>query len=106
VILFIISHRNAIPTNDNNERTFGPVVSISKFDGSETEAVRLANDSKYGLASSLYSQDLEKAKRIASKIHAGQVGINCYPLNHMNVACPWVGHSTYSLLNSCSGAAL
>jgi acyl-CoA reductase-like NAD-dependent aldehyde dehydrogenase len=72
--------------------TFGPVVSVSCFDGSEEEAVRLANDTEYGLASAVYSKDEEKARRVASKIHAGQVGINCYALDHMDVHCPWVGH--------------
>ena len=71
------------------KETFGPVVSISKFDGSEQEAVRLANNSKYGLASSVYTSDKSKAQRVASRINAGQVGINCYALDNMNVHCPW-----------------
>jgi len=62
------------------KETFGPVVSVSPFDGTEAEAVRLANDTEYGLASSVYSKDETKAARIASKIQAGQVGINCYAL--------------------------
>ena len=65
------------------KETFGPVVSITPFDGTEAEAVRLANDTEYGLASSVYSKDKAKAGRIAAKIQAGQVGINCYPLDHM-----------------------
>lgn len=74
------------------EETFGPVVCLSRFDGSEAEAVRLANDTEYGLASCVYTTDLDKATRVASQIDAGQVGINCYALEHMDVACPWVGH--------------
>jgi acyl-CoA reductase-like NAD-dependent aldehyde dehydrogenase len=69
--------------------TFGPVVAISTFDGSEEEAIRLANDTEYGLAGSVYSQDLSKAKRVASRVRCGQVGINCWALENMNVACPW-----------------
>jgi acyl-CoA reductase-like NAD-dependent aldehyde dehydrogenase len=69
--------------------TFGPVVAISTFDGSEEEAIRLANDTEYGLAGSVYSQDLSKAKRVASRVRCGQVGINCWALEKMNVACPW-----------------
>jgi len=72
--------------------TFGPVVAIAKFDGSEASAVRLANDTEYGLGSSVYTQDTEKANRIAELIDAGQVGINCYPIEFMGVQCPWVGH--------------
>jgi len=74
------------------KETFGPVVAIAKFDGTEEEAVRLANDTEYGLGSSVYSKDSEKANRIAALIDAGQVGINCYPLEFMGVQCPWVGH--------------
>jgi succinate-semialdehyde dehydrogenase/glutarate-semialdehyde dehydrogenase len=74
------------------EETFGPVVALTPFDGSEETAIRLANDTEYGLASCVYTQDLEKARRVASRIHAGQVGINCYALENMSVFCPWVGH--------------
>mmetsp|Transcript_19182 Transcript_19182/g.40377 ORF Transcript_19182/g.40377 Transcript_19182/m.40377 type:complete len:466 (+) Transcript_19182:389-1786(+) len=74
------------------KETFGPVVAIAKFDGTEKEAVRLANDTEYGLGSSVYTEDTEKANRIAALIDAGQVGINCYPLEFMGIQCPWVGH--------------
>jgi len=74
------------------EETFGPVVSLTRFSGSEVDAIRLANDTEYGLASAVYTQDLEKAQRVALGIDAGQVGINCYSLENMDVACPWVGH--------------
>jgi succinate-semialdehyde dehydrogenase/glutarate-semialdehyde dehydrogenase len=72
--------------------TFGPVVAIAKFDGSEKEAIRVANNSEYGLASCVYTQDLDKATRVAGRIGAGQVGINCYALGSMDLNCPWVGH--------------
>lgn len=76
------------------EETFGPVISLSPFDGSESEAIRLANDTEYGLASCVYTRDVEKAERVANAIETGQVGINCYSLDHMNPACPWVGHKS------------
>lgn len=79
------------------EETFGPVVSLCPFDGSEAEAIRLANDTEYGLASSVYTKDIDKANRVASAIEAGQVGINCYSLEHMDVACPWTGHKQSGL---------
>lgn len=74
------------------KETFGPVVSITKFDGSEAEGIRLANKTEYGLGSCVYTKDVERAKRVAARIGAGQVGINCYALENMDVHCPWVGH--------------
>jgi acyl-CoA reductase-like NAD-dependent aldehyde dehydrogenase len=79
------------------EETFGPVVCLTPFDGSEEAAVALANDTVYGLAAAVYSQDETKAQRVAAQIQAGQVGINCYAPSHMNVACPWVGHKESGL---------
>mmetsp|Transcript_24944 Transcript_24944/g.54396 ORF Transcript_24944/g.54396 Transcript_24944/m.54396 type:complete len:478 (-) Transcript_24944:79-1512(-) len=74
--------------------TFGPVVSLATFDGSEEEAVRLANDTEYGLASCVYTKDMKRATRVARRINSGQVGINCYSLDNAHLACPWVGHKS------------
>lgn len=79
------------------DETFGPVVALTPFDGTEETAVKLANDTHYGLASAVYTQDLTKAQRVASQIEAGQVGINCYSLDHMDIRCPWVGHKQSGL---------
>lgn len=57
------------------EEIFGPVVSIIPFD-SEEEAIAIANDSIYGLAGAVWSQDLDRAKRVARQIRTGQVDIN------------------------------
>jgi acyl-CoA reductase-like NAD-dependent aldehyde dehydrogenase len=72
--------------------TFGPVLSITPFDGSEVEAVRLSNDTPYGLAAYVYTQDLDKAARVSVGIKAGQVGVNNYAPFNASAACPWVGH--------------
>merc|ERR1712176_658207 len=72
--------------------TFGPVISIGTFDGSEEEAIRLANDTEYGLTSCVYTTDKLKATRVARRIRSGQVGINCYSIDHASSNCPWVGH--------------
>lgn len=61
------------------EEIFGPVVSVIRFKTDE-EAVRLANQSKYGLAGAVWSQDAEKAMRIARRLRAGTVWINEYHL--------------------------
>jgi aldehyde dehydrogenase (NAD+) len=57
------------------EEVFGPVLSIITYDDEE-EAVRLANDTIYGLAAGVWSKDVERAKRVARRIRAGQVDIN------------------------------
>lgn len=76
------------------EETFGPVVALSTFDGTEKAAVALANDSTYGLTASVYSEDLASAGRIAAGIAAGQVGINNNPLfsGKNSIYSPFVGH--------------
>jgi acyl-CoA reductase-like NAD-dependent aldehyde dehydrogenase len=57
------------------EEIFGPVLSILTYED-EAEAVRLANDTEYGLAAAVWSGDVERAKRVARRIRAGQVDIN------------------------------
>lgn len=63
------------------EEIFGPVACISTFD-SEEEAVALANSSSFGLASCVWSKDVEHAKQLARKINAGTVWINTYGMFH------------------------
>jgi aldehyde dehydrogenase (NAD+) len=58
------------------EEIFGPVVTILPFDD-EDEAIALANDSTYGLAATAWTQDLGRAHRIAKRLKAGTVGLNC-----------------------------
>ncbi|MEX1025988.1 MAG: aldehyde dehydrogenase family protein [Planctomycetota bacterium] len=87
-----------------SEETFGPVVSLATFDGSEAEAVRLANDTHYGLGANVYSGDRERAVRVASQIRSGQVGVNRY-LSGSSKA-PWVGarQSGFGFLGGVEGA--
>jgi len=65
-------------TNDMTiarEEIFGPVLSVIAYD-SEEEAIRIANDSEYGLHAAVLGTDLERAHRVASQIRAGRVVIN------------------------------
>jgi phenylacetaldehyde dehydrogenase len=58
------------------EEIFGPVVTILPFDD-EDEAVALANNSTYGLAATAWTNDLGRAHRLAKRLKAGTVGLNC-----------------------------
>jgi aldehyde dehydrogenase (NAD+) len=65
-------------TNDMTvaqEEIFGPVLSVIAYD-SEDEAIRIANDSKYGLHSAVLGTDLQRARRVAAQLRAGRVVIN------------------------------
>ncbi len=59
------------------EEIFGPVICVIPYD-SVDEAVKIANDSDYGLAGSVYTTDVEKGLEIASRVRTGTYGINWY----------------------------
>lgn len=59
-----------------NEEIFGPVVTILPFDDDD-EAIALANDSTYGLAATAWTSNLGRAHRLAKRLKAGTVGLNC-----------------------------
>jgi aminomuconate-semialdehyde/2-hydroxymuconate-6-semialdehyde dehydrogenase len=61
----------------NTEEIFGPVVTLQAFDDEE-EALRLANSTPYGLAASLWTDDLRRAHRLAARIESGIVWINTW----------------------------
>lgn len=59
------------------EEIFGPVLAVIAFD-TEEEAVRIANDTEFGLAAGVWTENLGKAHRMSSRINAGQVYVNEY----------------------------
>ncbi|BBY78370.1 aldehyde dehydrogenase [Mycolicibacterium parafortuitum] len=70
---------------DNNDRLaqeeiFGPVITITPYED-EADAVRLANDTEFGLAGTVWSQDPARATEIARAMHTGSVGVNHYQLD-------------------------
>jgi aminomuconate-semialdehyde/2-hydroxymuconate-6-semialdehyde dehydrogenase len=68
----------------NREEIFGPVVTITPFD-SEEEVIAYANDTDYGLASSVWTQNLSRAHRVAEQIHTGTVWVNCWLVRDLRV---------------------
>jgi len=72
-----------------HEETFGPVVAVTRFDGSEDEGVRFANDTVYGLGANVWTADPARAARVAARLRAGQVGVNRYLGGA--AGSPWVG---------------
>ncbi|WP_428775440.1 aldehyde dehydrogenase family protein [Vibrio sp.] len=71
------------------EEIFGPVLTVAPFD-SEAEAVELANDNIYGLAASVFTQDLSRAHRVVKALHAGTVCVNTH--DALDPALPFGGY--------------
>src|SRR6478609_2441806 len=68
----------------NREEIFGPVVTITPFD-SEEEVINHANDVEYGLSSSVWTQNLSRAHRVAERINTGTVWVNCWLVRDLRV---------------------
>ncbi|HEX4300211.1 MAG TPA: aldehyde dehydrogenase [Gammaproteobacteria bacterium] len=68
----------------NQEEIFGPVVTLWPFDD-EQEALELANGTSYGLTATLFSRDVTRCHRLASKLEAGLIWINCWMLRDLRV---------------------
>jgi succinate-semialdehyde dehydrogenase/glutarate-semialdehyde dehydrogenase len=80
-------------TNDMRamqEETFGPTLPIATFK-TEVEAIRLANDSEFGLTASVWTADYARGRRVAEKIEAGSVCVNEVLYTHGIGQTPWGG---------------
>ncbi len=71
------------------EEIFGPVLTTIPFE-TEAEGIRLANETNYGLAASLYTRDLDAAFRVARALRAGTVGVNAY--SEGDITTPFGGY--------------
>ena len=72
------------------EEVFGPVMVIMKFN-TDDELLALANDSDFGLCSSVWSKDVHKANAIVSQLHVGMSNINDYGVNYLVQSLPFGG---------------
>ena len=68
----------------NQEEIFGPVVTLAPFD-TEAEVLTLANGTPYGLTATLLSQDVARCHRLANRLEAGLIWINCWMLRDLRV---------------------
>ncbi|MBG0741366.1 aldehyde dehydrogenase family protein [Paeniglutamicibacter antarcticus] len=73
---------------------FGPVLSVIPFD-TEEEAIAMANDSDFGLASGVWTQNLGRAHRVAERIEAGTVWVNTYRVSQAQAPFGGVKQSGY-----------
>jgi acyl-CoA reductase-like NAD-dependent aldehyde dehydrogenase len=73
------------------EEIFGPVLSVLGFDHEE-EAVRIANDSEYGLAAGIWTVNLARAHRVSAALRAGTVSVNVYGSDAPELTVPFGGY--------------
>ncbi|MGD2294520.1 MAG: aldehyde dehydrogenase family protein [Candidatus Aminicenantes bacterium] len=101
-VLAQVDHSMKIMT----EETFGPVIPVMTFLNTE-EAIRLANDSSYGLTASVWTRNRKKASSLADKLHAGTVTVNDHMFSFVEPGALWGGvkhsgfgrsHGPYGLL--------
>lgn len=84
--------RKGMPAYD--EETFGPVAAVITVENEE-EAIAVANDTEFGLGASVWTVDIERAKRVAARLNAGFVGINNMVKSEQSLPFGGIGKSGY-----------
>jgi aldehyde dehydrogenase (NAD+) len=85
------------------QEIFGPVAILNKFK-TEEEVIEQANSTEYGLMAGVFTQDINKALRVASEFESGMVGINCVSLSFLST--PFGGSKQSGLGRECGKGAL
>jgi aldehyde dehydrogenase (NAD+) len=85
------------------EEIFGPVCAIAKFKDEE-EVIRIANESTYGLAAGVHTQNVNTAIRVSNALQADTVWVNCY--NMLHHALPFGGYKQSGIGRELGEAAL
>jgi aminomuconate-semialdehyde/2-hydroxymuconate-6-semialdehyde dehydrogenase len=81
-----------IDCQTNQNEIFGPVVTLAPFDD-EQQALELANGTRYGLAANLWSRDVDRCHRMANKLDAGLIWINCWMVRDLRTPMGGMKHS-------------
>lgn len=76
----------------NQEEIFGPISAIMPFD-SESEVIEFANSTKYGLSGTIFTQNLDRAHRVAAKLQSGTIWINSWMLRDLRIPFGGMKHS-------------
>ncbi len=76
----------------NQEEIFGPVVTVMPFDDEE-HAIRLANDSKYGLSATVWTENLKRAHRVSAQLNNGIIWVNCWLFRDLRTPFGGMKHS-------------
>ncbi|KAF3021877.1 hypothetical protein E8E14_001520 [Neopestalotiopsis sp. 37M] len=99
-VLVSTSESSILKTRIWKEEAFGPVIVVVAFD-TEAEAVKLANDSEFGLGAAIWTKDLAQAYRVSEQIEAGIVWVNTHHRN--DPSSPWGGGKSSSGVGSENG---
>ncbi|KEF54110.1 uncharacterized protein A1O9_09905 [Exophiala aquamarina CBS 119918] len=99
----VVFEEPALDSEIYNQEIFGPVSVIRKFK-TEEEVLALSNNSEYGLMAGVFTQDINRAMRIAAEFESGMVGINCISLNFLSA--PFGGAKQSGLGRECGISAL
>lgn len=84
------------------EEIFGPVLAVIPFDDEE-DAIRLGNDTSYGLAAAVWTKDIQRAHRVAHRLNAGTIWVNSYRVLANNVPYGGFGQSGIGRENGMEG---